>query len=70
MKIYYTNHVLERLRERGRREVMKAIREGSGGRIRKNVYRNQRGSLFVIYTMRGLEKIVVVTAYRTINQPL
>jgi hypothetical protein len=69
LKIIYTNHSLQRLDERGisRGQVEAAIREGvrydGEGGLRKAVYRNEKGVIIVVYTIKSVAEIVIITAY-------
>mgnify|MGYP001561662324 CR=1 FL=1 len=70
MNLVYTNHGLERLKERGisKRDIAEALRKGrksdSENDLRKSVYRTARGTLTVIYNIKNAEEALIVTAYR------
>ena len=68
MDVGYTYHALDRMWRRviSKIEVEEAIEKGSAeisklGRM-KSAYRNQRGTLIVIYSIQG-SKIIVITLY-------
>ena len=70
MKIVYTDHGLDRLKERGitKKEVQEAIDNGrkdnAFGGSRRCTFRNKKGSLIVIYNVKDLQEVEVITAYR------
>jgi len=69
MKIGYTDHALERLRERGisEEEAEEAFRRGkkedAEHGLRRSTYGNKRGTLIVIYHVRNQKEISIITAY-------
>ncbi len=69
MKVIYTNHARDRLRERSisEKEIEEALRRGTSARagddLSKAVHENPKGMLAVIYAMRRTDKIVIITAY-------
>lgn len=70
MKIGYTSHSRNRLKERGisKQEVEEAIKSGKKANaydsLRMAMLKNKKGALIVIYNIKGLDKIDIVTAYR------
>lgn len=69
MRVKYTQHGLERLRERGisKKNVEEAIRTGrksdAEDNLRKATHRNKKGTLIVIYDVNSPNEIKVITAY-------
>ena len=69
MKIDYTDHGLERLKERwiSKREAEEAFRRGTkedaAGGLRKSTHKNKRGTLIVIYNIKTPKEFEIITAY-------
>jgi mRNA-degrading endonuclease RelE of RelBE toxin-antitoxin system len=69
MDIGYTYHALDRMWRRGisKHEIEEAIEKGNAETTRldraKSTYRNQRGTLIVIYDIEGPRSLIVITAY-------
>lgn len=69
MEIEYTDHARVRLYERrvSKKDVKRALYDGSqedaGDGLIKATHRNQKGVLIVIYSIKDVKKIKVVTAY-------
>jgi ATP phosphoribosyltransferase regulatory subunit HisZ len=70
MKIEYTFHVAERLKERGisKEEMISAIRfgtqeDGYDGAIKAVWHRKDAGPLVVVYHIKGLLEFRIITAY-------
>jgi hypothetical protein len=69
MKIDYTNHSLERLKEReiSKKEAEEAFRkgkkEGVADGLRKSTHKNKRGTLIVIYNIKNPKEFEIITAY-------
>ena len=70
IKIRYSYHAWERLRERNisKSEVEEAIqlgvKEDAGDDSRKVRHRNENGVLVVIYSIKDSEEVEIITAYR------
>ncbi len=69
MKIRYTKHGDERLKQRriSKRDVKAAIDFGrksdASGGSRKSTHKNQNGALVVIYNIRSSSSVEIITAY-------
>ncbi len=69
MKIRYTDHSIERFKERGisKSQVEEAVEKGRKeeveGELRKSVHKNRKGMLAVIYFIQSSEEVAIVTAY-------
>ena len=69
MRIRYTDHALERFKERGisKKEAEEAFRNGkkenAEGGLRKSTYRSKKGILAVIYNTKNPGDIEIITAY-------
>lgn len=70
MRISYTDHALDRLKERGifKKEVEEAFtngkKESAEDGLRKSTYRNKKGILVVVYHIKSAEEVGIITAYR------
>ncbi len=73
MKIDFTGHGLERLKERGisKKEAQEAFERGkkedAEGGLRKSTHRNSKGTLVVIYNIKSSKEVGIITAYRDLN---
>jgi Domain of unknown function (DUF4258) len=70
IRIRYSSHALDRLRERdiSRDEIENAVQSGmrsdAEGGSRKVRHRNENGVLVVIYSVRNSEEVEIITVYR------
>ncbi len=69
MKIDYTDHGVDRIRERGitKKAITEAItsgrKENTIGRLRKSVHGKKGRMLIVIYNIKSADEVSIVTAY-------
>ncbi len=69
MRIRYSSHALERLKQRdiSKDEIMRAIRYGrkddAGDGSRKASHRNEKGILVVVYNVKSTSEVEIITVY-------
>ena len=69
MKVRYTDHALERLKQIGisKKEVEEALtrgkKENAEDDLRKSTYKSKKGTLIVIYNIENTEEVGIITAY-------
>ncbi len=70
MRIRYTKHSLDRLKERGvsKRDVKKALQKGNkmsaqGGSMRCSFRTSEGDNLVIIFNLKGIADFEIITAY-------